>query len=99
MYYVKPAVWAYEKGMASDFDPQRPCTRSEVVMYQWILAGRPKVSAAKFTDVPDSAPYARAVAWAIREGITKGVGNQSFAPDKSCNRAEIVTFLHRDSRR
>ena len=49
-----------------------------------------------FADVAADAAYAPAVAWAIRENITNGVGGGLFAPDRTCTRAQIVTFLYRD---
>lgn len=50
-----------------------------------------------FTDVPADAWYADAVKWAIDKGITNGTGNNTFSPDKTCNTAEILTFLWRAS--
>ena len=47
------------------------------------------------TDVPDGEYYTDAVTWAVSRGITKGTGNNRFSPNKSCSRAEIVTFLNR----
>lgn len=46
-----------------------------------------------FTDVPASAYYAKAVAWAIENGITNGTSATTFSPNADCTRAEIVTFL------
>lgn len=52
-------------------------------------------SESAFSDVSDESYYYDAVMWAYKNGITKGVGNDMFAPDWSCTRAEIVTFLWR----
>ena len=30
-----------------------------------------------------------------KEGITNGTGNNTFTPDKTCSRGEILTFLYR----
>ena len=46
-----------------------------------------------FTDVPSDAYYAAPVAWAVEEGITSGTSSTTFSPNKTCSRAEIVTFL------
>ena len=46
-----------------------------------------------FADVPADAYYADAVAWAVKEGITTGTGTNTFSPDLSCTRAQMVTFL------
>ena len=48
-----------------------------------------------FNDVPASAYYAEAVNWAVAKKITEGVGNDLFAPNQPCTRAQIVTFLWR----
>ena len=48
-----------------------------------------------FVDVPASAYYADAVAWAVEQGITTGTGANTFSPDLSCTRAQMVTFLWR----
>ena len=48
-----------------------------------------------FTDVPADAYYAKAVKWAVEKGITDGIGGSLFAPNQSCTRAQIVTFLWR----
>ncbi len=48
-----------------------------------------------FIDVPAGAYYADAVAWATKTGVTAGVGDDKFAPDASCTRAQLVTFLWR----
>lgn len=48
-----------------------------------------------FTDVPATAYYADAVAWAVENGITAGLTDSTFGPDASCTRAQMVTFLWR----
>ena len=48
-----------------------------------------------FTDVPSGAYYYDAVLWAVENGVTDGVTATLFAPDASCTRAQIVTFLWR----
>ena len=48
-----------------------------------------------FVDVPDSAYYADAVDWAVRNGVTDGTDATHFSPKADCTRAQIVTFLWR----
>ena len=48
-----------------------------------------------FYDVPNEAYYFEAVKWAVAQEITDGVGNNLFAPDQPCTRAQVVTFLWR----
>ncbi len=96
-YYADAAVWAYENGLISGtaFGGDTPATRADTVTYLWKLAGSPDASPANFSDVPANAEYAEAVAWAVKEGITSGTGSTTFSPEGVCDRAQIVTFLHR----
>ena len=52
-------------------------------------------AAAAFTDVAPGAWYEEAVNWAVENGITTGVGNGLFAPNNTCTRGQVVTFLWR----
>ena len=95
-YYSDAASWALERGLTDAFSADAPATRAATVTYLWKLAGSPEAGLAPFSDVPAGADYARAVAWAVEEGITSGTGNNTFSPDSTCTRAEIMTFLYRD---
>ena len=48
----------------------------------------PAVFAAEteFSDVPQGAWYGEAVAWAVENGITGGIGNGLFGPENTCTR-------------
>ena len=48
-----------------------------------------------FLDVPKGSFCEKAVLWAYETGITTGTDATHFSPNASCNRAEVVTFLHR----
>ncbi|MCI7215687.1 InlB B-repeat-containing protein [Dysosmobacter sp.] len=48
-----------------------------------------------FVDVPADAYYYDAVLWAAKNGITGGVDDTHFAPNATCTRAQVVTFLWR----
>lgn len=72
-----------------------PCTRAMAATYLWKQAGSPAAGAAGFADVPDSASYCQAVAWAVGQKITSGTGNGKFSPNSPCTRAQIMTFLYR----
>ena len=39
--------------------------------------------------------YTDAVLWAVEQGITNGLTADTFGPTAVCNRAQVVTFLHR----
>ena len=101
-YYYKAVQWAQEKGItdgiSSDlFGPNQPCTRSQIVTFLWRAAGspEPKSTAAGMTDVVPGSYYAKAVAWAVENGITTGTAEGTFSPDATCTRAQAVTFLAR----
>ena len=100
-YYAKAVAWAAEQGIAAGvgggkFDPHAPCTRAQAVTLLHRAAGAPDTEAdAPFADVPTTAYYKEAVAWATEAGITTGVGDGKFAPDATCTRAQIVTMLYR----
>lgn len=94
----KAVTWAQGKGMlAADFNRAKPCTRAEAVSYIWQAMGRHSAPASSFTDVPAGASYAQAVDWAVANGVTTGTDTvkNTFSPNDTCTRGQIVTFLHR----
>jgi hypothetical protein len=58
-----------------------------------------KTSSAKhpFTDVASGAYYENAVIWALSTGVTSGTSATTFAPEATCTRGQVVTFLWRAS--
>lgn len=48
-----------------------------------------------FVDVPNGAYFAKAVNWAVDNGITEGTSRTTFSPNRVCTRAQAVTFLWR----
>ena len=54
-----------------------------------------EVKTAPFRDVPFDAYYYDAVKWAAEKGITTGQADGLFGSDRSCTRAQIITFLWR----
>ena len=95
-YYAVPLRWAEEQGLVdSGLSAKDPCTRAGAVTYLWKLAGSPKAGAASFTDVHSGAAYAQAAGWAVEKGIAAGTGADTFDPNGSCTRGQIVTFLYR----
>lgn len=100
-FYANAVKWAVENGITTGvgnnrFDPNGQCTRGQVVTFLWRAAGKPTVSAnVSFSDVQPGAFYYEAVKWAVANGITTGVGGNRFAPNDTCTRGQVVTFLHR----
>ena len=100
-YYYEAVKWAQEKGITGGignglFGPNRPCTRAQIVTFLWRAAGSPEPkSMSSFSDVSADSYYAKAVAWAVENGITVGTSSTTFSPDDTCTRAQSVTFLFR----
>ena len=60
------------------------------------LCGLPRAESAQaFTDVSKQDYFYDAVNWAVEKEITSGVSKDAFAPERSCTRADFVTFLWR----
>lgn len=95
-WYQDAINWAYEKGMIDDsFKGGEPCTRATAVNYMWQAKGKPAAAASSFKDMEGYEAYAKAVDWAAEKEVAKGSGGNMFEPGKTCNRAEIATFLYR----
>ncbi len=101
-FYAKAVAWAVEEGITkgmseTSFAPDATCTRGQIVTFLWRFKGQEKPGSGKtpFTDVSAGAFYAKAVAWAVEQGVTKGMTKETFAPDATCTRGQIVTFLYR----
>ena len=100
-YFYEAVKWAVENGITTGvgndlFAPEQSCTRAQIVTFLWRAAGSPEPkTASSFTDVPANAYYAKAVAWAVENGITNGMTETTFAPNATCTRGQSVTFLYR----
>ena len=64
---------------------------------RWRAAGSPEPAdiSSPFTDVLADAYYAKAVQWAVEQGITAGTSATTFSPDMACTRAQMAAFLYR----
>ena len=102
-YFYDAVKWAAEKGItsgtdATHFGPNAACTRAQIVTFLWRTAGSPEPkSTGSFADVPTDSYYAKAVAWAVENGITGGTGDGKFSPNATCTREQAVAFLYRAS--
>lgn len=101
-YYYDAVKWAVEQGItsgtsATTFAPDMTCTRAQVVTFLWRANGSPapKTASNPFVDVAAGSYYYDAVLWAVEQGITSGTSATTFAPDMSCTRAQVATFLWR----
>ena len=100
-YYYEAVKWASENGVTGGigenlFGANLPCTRAQIVTFLWRAAGSPEPKGMSgFVDVSADAYYAKAVAWAVEEGIVSGTSATTFDPDAVCTRAQSVAFLYR----
>lgn len=101
-YYYKPVLWAVEKGITAGvgggrFGPEQTCTRGQIVTFLWKFKNPPEsdIVITKFIDVDSRAYYARAVAWAVDNGVTAGVSEYRFGPEQTCTRGQVMTFLYK----
>ena len=99
-YYAEAVRWALSEGITTGtgdgkFSPDATCTRAQSVTFLFRAIGKLVDSKAEFSDVLTDSYYANAVAWAVENGVTNGIGDGLFGPDNSCTRAQIVTFLFR----
>ena len=102
VYYTTPVLWAAGSGITQGIDnthfaPNQPCTRAQVVTFLWRRAGKPTPQSRDnpFVDVTAGSYFEQAVLWAYETGITTGTDSTHFSPERACNRAQVVTFLHR----
>ena len=101
-FYFAPVYWAVDKGVtkgttSTTFSPDNACTRAQVVTMLWRASGsrKPERDENPFKDVTKDDYYYDAVLWAVEQGITNGVSETAFGPDRTCTRAQIVTFIWR----
>ncbi len=103
-YYFDAVLRAVEngitKGTSKDaFSPDDGCTRAQIVTFLWRSHGCPVPSedANPFSDVTDDDYFRDAVLWAVENGVTRGTDEKHFSPSDTCTRAQVVTFLYRDT--
>jgi len=101
-YYYDAVLWASKEGItggttANTFSPNAFCTRAQVVTFLWRMTGSPwpAAIAMPFADVAKDAYYYDPVKWALGSTITGGTSENTFSPNVSCTRAQVVTFLWR----
>ena len=95
VWFQDAVDWAYEnKVIDGTFNAETLCDRATAASYIWKFAGSPAgAPETSFADVPAGAAYIQGLNWAVEKGIVSGTGNNTFLPEKTCSRAEIVTLL------
>lgn len=99
-YYYQAVLWAVGEGITNGtddhhFSPNLTANRAQCVTFLYRYVGAPAVeNKTTFADVPATAYYADAVAWAAAEGVTNGTSSTTFSPLMNCTRAHMVRFLY-----
>ena len=100
-WFYNPVLWAVNAGVtggktATTFAPNENCTRAQVVTFLYAAAGKPAVNVSNnpFSDVSENDWFYAPVMWAVENGITGGKTATTFAPNETCTRAQVVTFLY-----
>ena len=103
-WFANAVKWAVANGITSGygegtFSPSKECNRAMIVTFLKNYAENvcgldvSADDAESFPDVKEGIWYEASVKWAVKNGITSGMGG-NFVPDRICNRAQMVTFLH-----
>lgn len=100
-WYHDYVIEMFKKGVIqgmtqTTFEPEGKLTRAQIAVLLYRMAGEPEVEDLKsFDDVKEDIWYAKAVAWAKKEGLVKGMTEKTFEPDGTLTRAQLVTILYR----
>ena len=92
---------AYQNGLMigvgeHEFAPEAEITRGMFVTVLYRMEGKPRTALAySFTDVPENEYFAKAVAWASKNGIVEGYSDREYAPYQSISREEMAAMLYR----
>ena len=104
LYYYKPVYWAADTGITKGYDrvyfgPQQNCTRREMSIFLWRLAGKPEVSGSlPFSDLgkySETTDTYKAILWCQTNGIVKGYSDGTFRPDAPVIRKDVMIMLYR----
>ena len=83
------------------FAPDGTMNRAMLCTVLWRVAGEPdavtdgSLPRKNFSDVPEGAYYAKAVAWAAQQGVVNGLTEDTFGPNAPVTRQQIAALLYR----
>lgn len=100
VWYARAVEFVSGRGLMNGvgqnkFEPNEPVSRGMVAVILYRLAGSPASGGDPFFDVPRSAWYADAAAWAGWNGVISGYGNDTFGGEDPVTREQLVTILWR----
>ena len=98
-WYFKASQYAHEQGFMSGvgdgiFDPNSTMSRAMMMQTLYAMSGKPEAEGAHYDDVNDGDWFANAVNWAAGQGITAGLGGESFEPNTAINREQLARVLY-----
>ena len=99
-WYKEAVDYAVSNGLMNGmgnntFEPDTATNRAMLVTILWRYAGSPVDGTNDFADVPNGQWFTQAVAWAAKNGIVTGVGNNKFDPEGKLTREQLATILFR----
>lgn len=99
-WYQSAVEYAYANGLFygvgnDSFAPDYPMERAMLVTVLWRYEGQPSDGVNNFTDVPTGKWYTQAIAWAAKNGIVNGIGNNRFDPTGKISREQVASILCR----
>ena len=98
-YYAEAVMWAKNNNITSGtssttFGGEQTIDRKQAITFLWRLEGSKEPAAnSGFSDISAGKYYSKAVAWAVENHITSGIGDNRFGPDIPCTRAQIVKLI------
>ena len=103
---VKKDSWFYEsvdyvvkrglfKGKTEkEFGPKENLTRGMLITVIYNLEGATETEISEFEDVKAEAYYSSPIAWAYKNNIAKGVGDNKFSPMANITRQDFITIVY-----
>ena len=99
-WFYDVVKYAYNNGWMkgisdTHFDPNGSITRAMFVTILYRIENEPDFVPSPFVDLEVDSWYEDAVAWAYEHGVTIGVSDTEFAPDRIIIREQIVAMIYR----
>lgn len=100
-WFYEDVLFAHSEGLLKGtakrtFSPYASTTRAMIATVLWRMDGSPDAkSDSRFTDVAGDQWYSDAVAWADENGIVRGFGDGTFAPNAPVTREQFAAMLYR----
>lgn len=103
-WYADAVTFVTDRGLFTGvpggrFDPNGTMDRAMLsAVLQRMALGAGLISGTQFTDVPDTAWYADAAAWASANGVMQGSSSATFAPGMTVTREQLAATLYNFAR-